>query len=145
MENLFLIDPGNIFLDYNTNINTYLWILNSRKEDDRKGKVSLIDVRDLFVVMKKNLGQKRKEISHDQIREITDLYLHNMENGRIKIFDNSDFGYRKITVDRPLRLRFDVIEENIARINEEKVFQGKKNQGSPFSCRYPSKDPLCSI
>lgn len=118
--------PDQLF--YNTNINTYLWILNSRKEDDRKGKVSLIDVRDLFVVMKKNLGQKRKEISHDQISEITDLYLHNMENGRIKIFDNSDFGYRKITVDRPLRLRFDVNEENIARISEEKVFQGNKNQ-----------------
>ncbi|MHB8559937.1 MAG: type I restriction-modification system subunit M [Thermoplasmataceae archaeon] len=118
--------PDQLF--YNTNINTYLWILNSRKGDARREKVSLIDARDLFVVMKKNLGQKRKEIFHDQISEITDLYLHNMENGRIKIFDNSDFGYRKITVDRPLRLRFDVNEENIARINEEKVFQGKKNQ-----------------
>ena len=105
-----------------------LWILNSRKGEARKGKVSLIDARDLFMVMKKNLGQKRKEISHDQISEITDLYLHNIENGRIKIFDNSDFGYRKITVDRPLRLRFDVNEENIARISEEKVFQGNKNQ-----------------
>ena len=118
--------PDQLF--YNTNINTYLWILNSRKGDARRGKVSLIDARDLFVVMKKNLGQKRKEISHDQISEITDLYLHNMENGRIKIFDNSDFGYRKITVDRPLRLMFDVNEENIARISEEKVFQGNKNQ-----------------
>ena len=118
--------PDQLF--YNTNINTYLWILNSRKGDARRGKVSLIDARDLFVVIKKNLGQKRKEIFHDQISEITDLYLHNMENGRIKIFDNSDFGYRKITVDRPLRLRFDVNEENIAKISEEKVFQGKKNQ-----------------
>ncbi len=118
--------PDELF--YNTNISTYLWILTNEKSTERKGKVSLIDARDMFVDMKKNLGQKRKEISDEQITEITDLYLRNIPNGRVKIFSNSDFGYRKITVDRPLRLRFDVNEENIVKILEDKAFQNMKKQ-----------------
>jgi type I restriction enzyme M protein len=121
--------PDQLF--YNTNISTYLWILTNSKEDSRKGKVTLIDARDMFTEMRKNLGQKRKEISNEQISEITQLYLHNISNGRVKIFSNSDFGYRKITVDRPLRLRFEITHENINLISEDKAFQkknGKKNQ-----------------
>jgi type I restriction enzyme M protein len=117
--------PDQLF--YNTNISTYLWILTNSKEDARKGKVTLIDARDMFTEMRKNLGQKRKEISNEQINEITNLYLHNIMNGRVKIFSNSDFGYRKITVDRPLRLRFEITDENINHISEDKAFQ-KKNE-----------------
>jgi len=118
--------PDQMF--YNTNISTYLWILTNRKTDARKGKVTLIDARDMYIEMKKNLGQKRKEISDAQIREITDLYLHNISNGRVKIFSNSDFGYRKITGERSLRLRFEVNEENIGKVIEDKAFQNVKNQ-----------------
>ena len=118
--------PDQLF--YNTNISTYLWILTNRKENTRKGKVTLIDARDMFTEMKKNLGQKRKELSDDQIKEITDLYLHNTANGRLKIFDNSDFGYRKITVDKPLRMKFVVSADNIGKISEDKAFQIRKNK-----------------
>lgn len=118
--------PDQMF--YNTDISTYLWILANRKTDARKGKVTLIDARDMCTSMRKNLGEKRKEISKGQIREITDLYLHNIANGRVKIFSNSDFGYRKITVERPLRLRFDVNEENIGKVVEDKAFKNMKNQ-----------------
>jgi type I restriction enzyme M protein len=112
--------PNQLF--YNTGIFTYIWILTNQKEPSRKCKVSLIDSRDQYVKMGKNLGDKRNLISDDQIKEITELYLENIENGRVKHFKTTDFAYRKVQVERPLRLNFLVSEERIVRLHEETVF-----------------------
>ena len=117
--------PDQLF--YNTNINTYLWILSNIKDRERKGKITLIDAREMFVEMKKSLGQKRKEISDKQIEEIRNLYTSAMDRGKVKIFDNQDFGYRKITIDRPLRMKFVISEEGISKVSTEKAFEKIKN------------------
>jgi type I restriction enzyme M protein len=108
---------------YNTGIATYLWILTNRKRRDRRGKVQLINATDLFVKMRKSLGNKRNELSDGNIAEIVDLYGDLTKNGRSKLFDNSDFGYHQITVERPLRLAFQVKPERIAALKEEGAFQ----------------------
>jgi len=93
--------PDNLF--YNTGISTYFWIVTNRKSKERRGKVQLIDAREKFVKMRKSLGEKRKEISTEQIDEITRLYGDFIENDYVKIFSNHAFGYQRITVEQPLR------------------------------------------
>jgi len=86
--------------------------------------------------MSKSLGDKRHEISKDQIREITDLYLGNKENGRVKIFGSTDFAFRKVQVDRPLRLNFQASEERIKRLLEQTAFANlckSSKKKPPFS------------
>jgi type I restriction enzyme M protein len=103
--------PDQLF--YNTGISTYFWIVTNRKSEERRGKVQLLDARELFVKMRKSLGDKRKEISDEQIAEITRLYGDFTENERVKIFPNEAFGFLRITVERPLRLRWKVTDETI--------------------------------
>jgi type I restriction enzyme M protein len=93
--------PDNLF--YNTGISTYFWIITNRKSKERRGKVQLVDARELFVKMRKSLGEKRKEISGEQITEITRLYADFTEGDQVKIFPNEAFGYMRITVERPLK------------------------------------------
>jgi len=112
--------PDKLF--YNTGIYTYLWILTNRKERKRKGKVQLVDARTFFKKMRKSLGQKRHEICEDQRTKITCLYGEFKENEFVKIFDNEDFGYRRITVERPLKLNFAVTDERLARVRETRRF-----------------------
>lgn len=114
--------PDQLF--YNTGINTYVWVLTNRKRRVRKGKVQLIDATSFWVPMRKSLGDKRHEISPEQIQQITEIYRRFEEEGNSKIFDREDFGYRKITVERPLRLNFQVSPERIARLREERSFAG---------------------
>ncbi len=97
--------PLNMF--YNTGIATYIWVLTNRKPENRRGKVQLIDAAGVFQPLRKNLGKKNCEFSDEQIRRITDMFLTFEESERSKIFPNKAFGYWKITVDRPLRLRTD--------------------------------------
>jgi type I restriction enzyme M protein len=139
--------PDQLF--YNTGISTYLWILTNRKERERKGKIQLIDARQFYVKMRKSLGNKRNKIGDrdenepDQIGEITRIF-GNFRDGETrkftidakektlvvsKIFDNADFGYHKITVERPLRLNFQVTEERIARLEEESGFRNLATSG----------------
>ena len=92
--------PDQLF--YNTGISTYFWIVSNRKSPERRGKVQLIDARDLFVKMRKPLGEKRKQISDDQIAEVTRLYAEFAASERVKIFPNEAFGYLRVTVERPL-------------------------------------------
>jgi type I restriction enzyme M protein len=82
-----------------------------------------IHVLDFSVKMKKSLGDKRNKISSEQIETITKLYTTFEDNEYVKIFDNSFFGYRKITVERPLRLNFQVSSERIRKLKEQKAFQ----------------------
>ncbi len=143
--------PDQLF--YNTGISTYVWVLTNRKEKRRQGKVQLIDGRQFFVKMRKSLGNKRNELSPEQIDDLTRLH-GNCEDGEMrdllhedpvtheqrtrprvvsKVFANEDFGYRKVTVERPLRLNFAATEERLTRIEDEKSFQNlarsKKKSG----------------
>ncbi len=93
--------PEQLF--YNTGIASYVWLLTNRKKDERRGKVQLIDARELFVKMRKSLGEKRREISNEQIAEITKLHGAFVDGDRVKILDNDSLGYRTITVEQPLR------------------------------------------
>jgi type I restriction enzyme M protein len=106
--------PDQLF--YNTGISTYFWIVTNRKHPERRGKVQLVDARESFVKMRKSLGEKRKEISPEQIAEITRLYGAFEENERVKILPNESFGYQRITVERPLRLRYEVGEGTLPAI-----------------------------
>jgi type I restriction enzyme M protein len=106
--------PDQLF--YNTGISTYFWIVTNRKRPERRGKVQLVDARQSFVKMRKSLGNKRKEISPEQIAEITCLYDDFEENERVKILPNESFGYQRITVERPLRLRYEVREGTLPAI-----------------------------
>ena len=112
--------PTDMF--YNTGIATYIWVLTNRKEKMRKGKIQLVNATDFYVPMRKSLGNKRKEISSEQIEVIKELYRKFEPSEKVKIFDNEDFGYRKITIDRPLKLSFKVNEEAIERVKETTQF-----------------------
>lgn len=91
---------------YNTGIGTYIWLVTNRKEKQWKGKIRLLDAREFYVPMRRSLGDKRREISDTQIDDIVRLYEANSDPKRLKIFDNQDFGYTRVTVERPLRLRY---------------------------------------
>jgi type I restriction enzyme M protein len=106
--------PDQLF--YNTGISTYFWIVTNRKAPSRRGKVQLIDARDLFTKMRKSLGEKRKEVSTRQIAEIVQLHGAFTENDRVKIFPNESFGFLRITVERPLRLRWEVTDDTLATL-----------------------------
>jgi type I restriction enzyme M protein len=106
--------PNNLF--YNTGITTYVWILSNNKADKRKGKVQLIDASNLYQKLRKNLGEKNCEFSDDQIHQITRLYLDMPNDGISKVFNNRDFGYYKVTVERPLRLAAQFTPERIATL-----------------------------
>ena len=113
--------PEQLF--YNTGIATYVWVLTNHKKADRKGKVQLINATTFWVPMRKSLGDKRREISKDHIEKITKLFTDFTATEITKIFKSTDFGYRKITIERPLRLNFQASNERIERIKLEKTFQ----------------------
>ena len=106
--------PDQLF--YNTGISTYFWIVTNRKRPERRGKIQLVDARESFVKMRKSLGNKRNEISPEQIAEITRLYGDFEEGERVKILPNEAFGYQRITVERPLRLRYAVTAETLPAV-----------------------------
>ena len=113
--------PDQLF--YNTGISTYVWVVTNRKPEARRGKVQLINAVDLFQKMRKSLGNKRNELSQANIDEVVQIYGEFKEGERSKIFDNDDFGYRRIVVERPLRLNFQPSPDRIARLKDETAFQ----------------------
>ncbi|MFJ4425972.1 N-6 DNA methylase [Streptomyces galilaeus] len=122
--------PDQLF--YNTGISTYFWILTNRKNPDHKGKVVLLDARDQWQKMRKSLGDKRKALSKDHIATVVKLYGEALAvaddpehplHSKVKVFANQDFGYQRITVERPLKLRFEVSEETLAALEASKVIQ----------------------
>ncbi|EMR04683.1 type I restriction-modification system subunit M [Cesiribacter andamanensis] len=126
--------PDQLF--YNTGISTYIWLVTNRKPAERKGKIQLIDATQHFQKMRKSLGNKRNELSEAHIHDITRLYGRFRQNdasdleeaqlrGKVcsKIFSNREFGYLKMTVERPLRLNFQATPERIARVQETTAFQ----------------------
>jgi type I restriction enzyme M protein len=95
--------PLNMF--YNTGIATYVWVLTNRKPEHRKGRVQLIDATQWYKPLRKNLGKKNCELSEEDIRRIVDTFLKFEETEQSKIFPNAAFGYWKVTVEHPLRLK----------------------------------------
>jgi type I restriction enzyme M protein len=113
--------PDQLF--YNTGISTYFWIVTNRKAPERRGTVQLVDAREYFVKMRKSLGEKRKEISGSQIDEITRLYGDFAAGDKVKIIPNEAFGFMRITVERPLRLRWEVTDETVIAMTAAKAVQ----------------------
>ncbi len=126
--------PDQLF--YNTGIYTYIWLVTNRKPSDRRGKVQLIDGTRFFVKMKKSLNNKRNEITEDQIRHLVRVY-GNYKDGETaeiehsgetetrvisRIFENREFGFLKVTVERPLRMNFEATPERIARLDDQSAF-----------------------
>ena len=114
--------PDQLF--YNTGIFTYLWIVSNNKDAKRKGKIQLINAigEDFYQKMKSSLGKKRNEITEGQIKTITEIYDSFKEGKFSKIFDNEDFGYNRITVERPLKRNFQVSKERLEKLQQEKSF-----------------------
>jgi len=113
--------PEQLF--YNTGIATYVWVLTNRKPAHRRGRVQLIDATAMWTPMRKSLGQKRRELSDEQIARIVELYGAYEETEEVRIFPRERFGYRKVRVERPLRLNFQASVERIDRLREERTFQ----------------------
>lgn len=113
--------PTDMF--YNTGIATYVWILSNAKVTERKGKVQLIDGSQHFSKMRKSLGSKRQFITDEQITDLVRLYGRFEQTAQSKIFPIEAFGYRRITVERPLRLNFQTSAERIQRVLEEKAIE----------------------
>ncbi len=126
--------PDQLF--YNTGIYTYIWLVSNRKPDHRKGRVQLIDGTRHFRKMKKSLGNKRNELGDEHIEALTRLYAEFEDGARCRVglngelvervcsrtFDNREFGYLKVTVERPLRLNFQASPERIDRLAAETAF-----------------------
>lgn len=118
--------PTDLF--YNTGIATYIWVITNRKNDNilrgpvRKGKIQLVDATSFYKKMRKSLGSKRNEISEANIAEIARIYGAFQKNEYCKIFDNKDFGYVKVTIERPLRLNFQITQERVENLYVESTF-----------------------
>jgi type I restriction enzyme M protein len=112
--------PDQLF--YNTGISTYVWLLTNRKSPERKGRVQLVDGTDLFRKMRKSLGDKRNELGEEHIDAIVKTHGDRAESERSKWFRNEDFGYRRIVVERPLRLRFTLDDRVDPRLDESAAF-----------------------
>ena len=117
--------PNNLF--YNTGITTYIWFLHNNKETKRKGKVLLIDASQRFTKLRKNLGNKNCELTAEHIKEIQEAYarFENIDRSKeddlaVKVFNNSDFGYYKVSIDRPARLKSQFSAERIADLRFDK-------------------------
>jgi type I restriction enzyme M protein len=114
--------PDQLF--YNTGISTYIWIVTNRKSLRRKGKIHLINATNFWEEMKpRSLGNKRHRISDAQRAEIVGIYKGFQSGEYCHIFDNDDFGYRRIRVERPLKLNFQASSERIERVKEQPAFK----------------------
>ena len=126
--------PDQLF--YNTGIFTYIWLVTNRKPPERRGKVQLIDGTRFFQKMKKSLNHKRNEIAEEQIHHLTRVYGNYQDgetaeipiNGKTetrviaRIFENREFGFLRVTVERPLRMSFEATPERIAKLDEQAAF-----------------------
>ena len=155
--------PEQLF--YNTGIATYVWVLTNRKRPERRGKVQLIDATSFWVPLRKSLGAKRREVPFERKQDILRLVADFEDGARDPAGENGDggesvvsriyptthFGFRKITVERPLRLDFQTSPERIARLDDERAFanlavsrkkgEGKakgRGSGPPAASRDPS-------
>jgi len=113
--------PTDMF--FNTGIGTYVWILSNHKEKRRKGKVQLINLADTWTPMRKSEGTKRRYLSEQQIDDVVREYAAFKESERGKIFQTTDFAYRKVAIKRPLRAKLVITKERIKTLYDNKAFQ----------------------
>jgi len=112
--------PDQLF--FNTGIHTYIWVLTNEKPSERVGKIQLINAVSFFKKMRKSLGNKRNYLSDDDINEIVKLHDKFEKNKYCKIFDNEEFGYTRVTVERPLQLNYRVSEERLENLYSVNAF-----------------------
>jgi type I restriction enzyme M protein len=114
--------PDQMF--YNTGINTYFWVLTNRKRPERRGKVALIDVRGEATKMRKSLGNKRNYLTEETIADLTRLYVDapDLDDTRVKMLPNTTFGFQRITVEQPLRRRWEVTDEALTAFGVSKAW-----------------------
>jgi len=121
--------PDRMF--FNTGITTYFWIVTNNKSIDRKGKIQLIDGTSFFTSMRKNLGDKSKYITDDQIKKLEDIYHKNQESEFCKIFNNNFFGYTKVVIEKPLMENGKVKKDNKGKIKLDT--KGRSYERIPLS------------
>ncbi len=112
--------PEQLF--FNTGIATYIWLLSNRKDVEKKGQVLLVDARTTRTQLRKNLGNKRYELSEENAQDVIGLYNERKESVRSKVFPTTEFAYREITIQRPLRLKFEVTDESMECLKLTKDF-----------------------
>lgn len=112
--------PGQFF--YNTGIGIYIWLYNKDKSPERQGKVQFIDATNEFVPLRKSLGQKRRELSQDNIKDILKWYHDFEENDRVKIFDSKEFLYKEYLVMQPLQRRGEITEKSLESVQSVQFF-----------------------
>jgi type I restriction enzyme M protein len=144
--------PDQMF--YNTGIGTYIWIISNRKDIKSKGLVRLVDAREFGTKMRKSLGDKRKELTLDAIEQITQLYVNATANSvdkRVKVMKNEDFGFARLTIERPLRRIWRVDEEilssapaalrtNLAKLEGQTFMSEKEAEKAVLSAGFESKE-----
>jgi type I restriction enzyme M protein len=125
--------PDQMF--YNTGIGTYIWIISNRKDKKSQGIVRLVDARELGTKMRKSLGDKRKELTNEAIEEITNLYANwhsNSLDKRVKIMKNEEFGFARLTIERPIRRIWRVDENTLALVPAAYRARLGKMQGQTY-------------
>lgn len=124
--------PAGIF--FRTSINTYLWILSNKKPEARKGLVQLIDASEMKTSLKKNFGKKNAEISHEQMEEIVRIYVDGIENEKSVIVPYTEFFFRQVTTQQPLRMGFKFSKQRLEKLLKEKTFLTMKEENRKALC-----------
>lgn len=140
--------PINMF--YNTGIATYVWILDNNKPEDRQGRIQLIDGSTFYSKMPRNLGDKSRELTDEHVSRILSLYDEQQDNDYCRTFTADDFGYWKITVERPLRLNFACTHERIDRALTDPALDHRASELSPVlaslgSTLHKNRDDFTSL
>jgi len=149
--------PDQMF--YNTGIGTYIWIISNRKDKKSQGLVRLVDARELGTRMRKSLGDKRKELTSDAIEQITNLYSNaslNSSDKRVKVMKNEEFGFARLTIERPLRRIWRVDEEilqsapaalrlKLAVLNGKTFMSEKEAEGAVLSAGLEGKETKAAM
>jgi len=124
--------PDQLF--FNTSISTYFWILTNRKRPELKGRVVLVDARDQWQKMPKSLGEKRKMIPDTAIAKITRVYAdaieiasspNHVDRERLRVVSGASFGYRRVPIERPLRVRYEVTDERLGALASDEAFTSR--------------------
>jgi type I restriction enzyme M protein len=138
--------PDQMF--YNTGIGTYIWIISNRKDKKSKGLVRLVDARDLGTKMRKSLGDKRNEVNSDAIEQITALYSTTRDrqnDSRVKVMKNEQFGFARLTVERPLRRIWRVDAEILSASPAEIRSRLERLHGQTFETQKSAEEAFVSV
>jgi type I restriction enzyme M protein len=137
--------PDQMF--YNTSINTYVWILTNRKSAERRGMVVLVDARGMGTKMRKSLGDKRKQLTDDAIADITRLFAQapTLDDSRVKVLSNEEFGFVRLTIERPLRRSWRINDDVLAAVREDVASIIRPLSGHLWANEVAAKQALTSL